>query len=460
MICSCCGYEIRDKPHPIEGGKKYVCNRCWDNPDLFFPEKLRDDARLKLLSEMADEAKKQSNPLYIKVIRLFQKDIEMYVGKMKSRDILQLSEIDKFKEEELKGYQRELYEERTSDLVEYLAKCPVAVMPGLFVSLREARFVPEGGDVGILEIPRKRGAIWIIDGQHRMGGFEKVQDRFVFARNPDIEPDLFSTLMNYELPVVFIDSRKAAERIRSIYEGKKPVIMPEDLERAIFFIVNKTQKGISPSLKDALLYRIKIGGIEGIPILRKESWRIHAAFIGISLNQDGDSSLHGKINISGKRGMRRPIQLNSFVSSLRLLFTDENFSKLSDDERLEFVKAFWNVLGEMFSPAFEETKWKEYMLLKAIGVYCLNQLAHDIFKICVEHGYPYSDESTLKKLIAPLKSFDWRIKTSPLSALSGMKGVRKGHELLLNLLNLSRNSEIINESIPKNNHVKKYVSTL
>jgi len=431
LICSCCGYEILDKPHSIEAGKKYVCDRCWNDPNLFFPEKIQDDARLKLLSKMADETRRQPNLTRLKVIRLYQKGIEMYIGKMKAKDILKLCEIDKFEEEELTGYQREIYKERTSDLVEYLAECSVAVMPGLFVSLREAKFVSQDADIGILEIPKKRGSIWIVDGQHRIGGFEKVRDRFVFDRKPDISPKLFSLLMDYELPVVFIDSRKAAEKVSNAHEGKNPVIKPEDLERAMFFVVNKTQKGINPSLKDALLYRIKIGGVDGIPILRKENWRIQAAFIGIMLSRDIDSPLRNRINISGKRDQGKPVQLNSFVSSLLALFRDKNFSNLSDMHKLRFVKAYWNVLGKMFPEAFDFKTSKDFMLLKAIGVYSLNWLAHDVFRKCIRDDLDCNDEVTLEKLLEPLRLFDWGTQTSPLSTLGGMKGVREAYRLLV-----------------------------
>ncbi len=439
MICSCCGYEIKDHPHPIENGKKYVCDKCWNNPDLFFPEKLQIDDRFKLLSEIAEESRNKSGLIQVNVIRLCQKNIEMYIGKMKSKDILQLYEIEKFKDEELNGYQRELYEERTAELVEYLTKCPIAIMPSLLVSVREAKFIPKDSDSGILEISKKKGSIWIIDGQHRIGGFEKVRDHFIFAHNPNFDSKLFKTLMEYELPVVFIDTQKTIEKIRSIAVGQ--IISPEDIERATFFIVNKTQKGINPSLKDALLYKIKMGGIEGIPALKKESWRIHAAYIGISLNQDKDSSLKDKINVSGRKGLGKPIQLNSFISSLKPLFMDKEFSRLSDQQRLNFVKSYWNALKEIFPEAFDNKTWKQQMILKAIGIYCLNWLACDIFKMCVERGACYDNEETLKKFIEPLKAFDWGNQTSPLSSLAGMKGVKIGYELLRNILHVRGKNE-------------------
>ena len=433
MICSVCGYEIKDNPHPIEGGKNYVCDRCWSNPDLFFPEKIQNDARLKLLSEIANKTRNQSDSINIRVIRLKQKNIEMYVGKMKSKDILQLYEIDKFKEEELEGYQREQYEERTSELVEYLTKCPLAIMPSLLVSLRKADFNPQNGDFGVLKIPRKKGAIWIIDGQHRIGGVNKVRDRFVFSKT--IDPLIFSDLMNYEFPVVFVDSATAAEKIGSALTLSENGFSSEDVERTIFFIVNKTQRGISPSLKDALLYRIKTSGIQGLPIIRKESWRIKAASIAITLNKDKDSPLINKINISGRRGTGKPIQLNSFVSSLRVLFFDKDFSKVSNDNKLRFLKAYWAVLKDLLPQAFEKETSREYMLLKALGVYSLNWIAKDVFQICLKQAYDSGDIETLKSLLRPLKSFDWSTQTSPLSNLGGMKGASKAYDMLLARLN-------------------------
>jgi DGQHR domain-containing protein len=431
MICSCCGYQIKGKSHSIENGKKQVCDKCWNSPSLFFAEKLKNDGRLRVLSEAAVENRNQSRSIHIDVIKLRQKDIEMYIGKMKSKDILQLYEIDKFKDEELEGYQREQYEERTSELIEYLTKCPVAVMPSLFVSLRKAKFTPRSGDFGVLEILRQRGSIWIIDGQHRVGGFEKVLNRFTFSKDPgDISPGIFSSLMNYELPVVFIDTTNATVESRNSRQEERQVISPEDLERAIFFIVNKTQKGISPSLKDALLYRIKLGGIEGIPAIRKEKWRIRAAHIGISLNREIDSPLVGMVNIGGKAGSGKPIQLNSFVSSLEPLFRCEDFTKLTDEERLRFLKNFWNILKNMFPKAFDSSTWRNYMLLKAVGVYSLNQLAYDIYKIFAANNYSLDDGEVLKKIVSPMATFDWSTDKSPFSALGGMKGARRGYEKL------------------------------
>lgn len=432
MICSCCGYDIKDEPHLLEDGR-YVCDRCWKNPSLFFPDKLEQDERFIILSKLSEE--KELSSLKVQVIRLSQKGVDMYIGKMTANELLRLCAIDRFKEEQLKGYQRQKYEERTAELVEYLTECQIPLMPALFVSVRDATFTPSDGDFGVLEIQRRKGSIWIIDGQHRIGGFEKIRSRFELMQNPKgITAQTFLGLMNYELPVVFVNSNVVAKELRDGIGDSGPDITSEDVERAIFFITNKTQKGIQPSLKDALLYRIKLSGITGIPILRKEAWRIEAAYAGIMLNQDASSPLFQRINVSGKRGLGRPIQLNSFVSSLRRLFLDENFWKLSRDNRMKFLTGYWNVLKKMFLLAFEQKTWREYMLLKAIGVYCLNWLAHDIFQTCLGYNYNYCDEDVLKGLIEPLRHFDWKNETSPFSTLGGMKGANQGYEILLETL--------------------------
>jgi len=429
MICSCCGYETKGKMHLVENGNKRVCEKCWNNPDLFFPEKIQGDQRLQLLARMAEEARNQDSSIDVSVIKLTQKRIEMYMGKMKVNEILDLYELDKFKEEELEGYQREQYEERTSELVEYLEKCPLAVMPALLVSLRKAEFESQDRDFGLLRIPRKKGSLWIIDGQHRIGGFGKIREKFIFSNG--IDASLFSNLMDYEFPVVFIDSAVATERIAKEIVLNENGFSSEDIERTIFFIVNKTQKGISPSLKDALLYRIESSGIQGLSIIEKENWRIIGAKIGITLNCEEGSPLKDKINVSGKRGVGKPIQLNSFVSSLQMLFFDKDFSKLSNDGKLKFLGAYWAVIKDLVPQAFEKKTYKDYMLLKALGVYSLHWLAKDVFQTCLKQGFDFRDVEVLKPLLMPLKSFNWSTKTSPLSALGGMKGASKAHELLL-----------------------------
>lgn len=475
MICSCCGLEIKGKIHLVDSGQKPVCENCWNSPDMFFPEKIGEDQRLTLLSKMAQETNSHPGNIEVTAIKLAQKNLEMYVGKMKITDILNVYELDKFKEEELAGYQRERYEERTLQLVDYLEKSPLAVMPALLVGLRETNFESLNDDIGVLRIERKKGAIWIIDGQHRVGGFSKIRDQFMFTKS--LGASLYSDLMEYELPVVFIDSKKASEKIKPKSCENIPSLSPEDIEKTIFFIVNKTQRGISPSLKDALLYSIKTSGIEGLAIVDKEGWRIIGAQIAISLNCKEGSPLRAKINVSGQRNSGKPVQLNSFVSSLELLFKDKEFTNLSVDEKIRFLEAFWFAIKELVPKAFEgkeelhlngeefgkrftlninrkehqKQAEEKYLLLTSLSVYSLHRIARDLLHLVTKNGHLSYQREFFKEILEPLKSFDWKAKTSPLSALGGMKGVSKGYELL---------SELIGQEKYANNPCSKLVEKI
>jgi DGQHR domain-containing protein len=428
MICTCCGYEIKGKKYSVESGKGIVCEKCWNNPDLFFPEKLKTDKHLYILSKIAAENRKKEDTLSVKVIKLEQKGALLFTGKMKVGDILDICEIDKFEEEELTGYQRERYQERTSELVDYLTNCSLAIMPAILASIREVKFQSKDSDLGILSIPRKKGAVWIIDGQHRIGGFGKIQQDFIFSNK--IDPITYSDLMNYELPVVFVDSKHSASNIVPEASSVDNDFSSEDIERTVFFVVNKTQKGIHASLKDALLYRIDKSGIRGLPAIEKEKWRISGTKIGITMNKEPESPLKDKINISGKRDAGKPIQLNSFVSSLKVLYSEEEFLKLTEKEKFEFLKSFWMIIAKQFPEAFKKGKTGDYMLLKALGIYALHYLAKDVFNECIENKCDYKQSQNLEPMLSRLSSFDWHVNTSPLSALGGMKGVNRAYEIL------------------------------
>ena len=435
MNCTCCGFEIQGKVFHTDNGKKQVCEKCWDDSAFFFPEKAKTDNRYKVLSEIAEQNRNSRKSIEVSVLRLSQKNIDLYIGKMKSKDLLKIYEIDKFKDEELEGYQREQSEDRTSELIEYLTECPIAVMPSLFVSVRNAKFKQLKGDLGVLEIPKVKGSIWIIDGQHRISGFEKIYQKFTYLRNPnDLSVETFETLMDYELPLVFIDTQRASETPKFANNHSTIQVLPEDLERAIFFVVNKTQKGISSSLKDALLYRLNVSGIEGIPAIRKEKWRIQASSLGIALNRELDSPLHGLINIGGKLGTRKPIQLNSFVSSLEVLMGNNDFSELDSEIQMKFLKNYWNSVKNMAPEAFSEESWRKYMLLKSIGIYCLHWLALDVFHICLKNNLPITSQQTLDNIVCKISPFEWKTDTSPLSTLGGLKGAKRGYEKLKSYL--------------------------
>jgi len=447
VICTCCGLEIQGNRHGpyrrLSGVMDYACDRCWNNPALLFPDKVtnssvpNDIANAYVPFPNTDEkATRQSDVLRISAVRLRQGNITAYIGKMKSADILTLYDLKRWSTMQLDGYQRGVYEERKREIARYLKDCPIPVVPAILVSIRSSNFITnDGGDVGTLEIPRRKGSIILIDGQHRVSGFEWYAEQLAETANSEQGLDWLDSIsiLNYEVPVLFLDSESAADVLERDRDqtlvGKK--VMPEDVERVVFYTLNKTQRGITPSLKDMLQFFIQKSGMRGIPAIEREGWRVDAAEIGYRINTE--MPMEGMINLSGASGMG-PVQLNSFVTSMKPLFAVKSFQNLSPEAKYDFIKVYWTVLKKLFKEGFEDCS--NHLILKSIGIYSLNWLAADIYKWCDIENVPLTEESILE-FLRPLRGFNWRSKapnTSPLKALGGTVGVRQAYRILLKRL--------------------------
>jgi len=451
VICSCCGLEIQGKPHGpyhrLSGVMDYVCDRCWNNPALFYPDKVKNylgvpnGADASVLSINANEGTVgPSSVLKVSAVKLRQGNVIAYVGKMKSAEILALYDLKRWSTMQLDGYQRGVYEERKREIARYLKNCSIPVIPAILVSIRgDSNFITnDGGDVGTLEIPRRKGSMMLIDGQHRVSGFEWYAEQLteMGAGNSGQELDRLDSMriLEYEVPVLFMDSESAAEVLerdrKQTFMGKK--VMPEDVERVVFYTLNKTQRGITPSLKDMLQFFIQKSGMRGIPAIERERWRVDAAEIGYRMNAEA-SPMEGMINLSGASGMG-PVQLNSFVTSLKPLFALRSFQNLSPEAKYDFIRVYWSVLEKLFGEGFKD--YSNYLILKSIGIYSLNWLAADIHNWCDAKNVPPTEKSILK-FLRSLRGFNWRTKPpnpSPLKAFGGTVGVRQAYRMLLKRL--------------------------
>jgi len=393
----------------------------------------------------------------IPVVRLKQQNLVLYQGKLKARDLLDLWDIKTFKEEYLtgesapSGYQREA-EGRARQISTYVAECQVPLIPSLLLAVKGPEFEEFERGYGVLKIPRKTKAITVIDGQHRGLGFDwirhSIEERkrlFPAAakgKGKKLEDEgvaELEKLLDFELPVTFVDSDGAAKIVsemidKSVIERElhQSMLTPDDVERVFFFVINKTQKSVNPSLKDVLMYTIAAAGISGIPTIAKEQWRTEVVPVVRDLHFDEKSPLYGLINLIGRRGAMQPVRLNTFVSSLAPLFTENQaFSELEKDERLQYLKAYWAVLKKMYPIAFREDTMKNYLVLRSLSVYVLNRLANDVFNWCREEGKKTPSEDDISKYLRPLQSFDWSRERSRIGAFGGQKGVDEAYKELL-----------------------------
>ncbi len=105
----------------------------------------------------------------------------------------------------------------------------------------------------------------------------------------------------------------------------------------------------------------------------------------------------------------------------------------------------------MFPATFDEKTRKEFLILRTTSIYALNYLSNDVYSWCVNDGFDPFELESIKKFLDPLNDFDWNKKTSPFAFLGGGKGVRKAHDVLLNVLSdkgISQAREIIDSRSP------------
>lgn len=392
----------------------------------------------------------------VPVVKLQQRGLLLYQGKLKARELLETWDIKHFKEEYLKprmkgpGYQRQEDKIRAEQIHKYVAECQIPLVPSILVAVKDPEFKPLDHDHGILTIPRKEGAVFVIDGQHRGLGFASIRDAIEVERrlsstargkekaSLDVKISRLEKLLNFELPTTFVDSRIASkiatEKIDTSKMEKtdKRTLNEDDVERVLFFVINKTQKSINPSLKDALMYLIHSGGIRGIPIIAKEIWRIDAVPLVRNLHYNLNSPLRGCISIMGRKGALEPVKLNTFVSSLKpLIINNTRFGELDKNQQTEYLQEYWTVLKELYPKAFDNAK--EYLLLRSLSVYALNRLASDVFDWCQTNGVKVPTRGGIRKYLNPLKDFDWS-RNGYLLGLGGQKGAIRAYGILLDEL--------------------------
>lgn len=329
------------------------------------------------------------------IIRVFVSRFEqngqvMFVGVMKSSDITRIAAVDVRDEQtNSAGYQRYRDEARCRRIAEFINQPTSTLSGSILLNLRgSSTFCDDAGNGarGTLLIPNRKGAAWIVDGQHRMGGFEYTERVFT-------------------LPVVLFENLSRRQEMIS------------------FSVINDTQKGINTSLTLSLL-----GELREHPT----DWKIQAHDILYHLNRDPDSPWFERINMTGAKGMHRPVNLASFANALKPLLRQHSlFHTMKSSDQVLLLQRFWSAIRDMFPDAWSEPS--RHILLKTFGVYSMSQVAVYVFELCAANGGDFSQER-MREYLSPLAGFDWHRDTSPFRAMGGLKGCKEATTVLIDRL--------------------------
>jgi DGQHR domain-containing protein len=124
----------------------------------------------------------------IPIIKLNQSNWKMYIGVMRAGDLFSIAEVDRLRLESLEvpkyaGYQRALDQRRVNSIRDYL-ETPDCTFPNSIIitidsdSIQNWHEIENVDEVSILTLNKEKGAVKIVDGQHRAAALDSAKEDF------------------------------------------------------------------------------------------------------------------------------------------------------------------------------------------------------------------------------------------------------------------------------------------
>lgn len=275
-----------------------------------------------------------ANAIRVPALRVVQGGMEFYAFAMDSKTLRRLCEVSRRESGNRQGYQRYLSEERIRQVGDYIKK-PRATFPNsVIVNFDKDRLRYEAtpnSSSGVLIIQDVERSAWVIDGQHRLYGFEKSEGR------------------EFDLLV-------------SAFVG-----LSVGDQATVFKVINSTQKGVNPSL----IYDL----IELTKDAEYQDERAHE--LVKALNEEGDSPWFEQIKMTGTgTGI---ISQAAFASEIKRVLQDTVFKEMKTGEQVKVLKDFFGAFRELFPDAWCS---KKHVLSKTLGLAATMRLLPKVLIHC------------------------------------------------------------------------------
>lgn len=332
-----------------------------------------------------------------------QEGVQMYAGVMSGDQLLQLSDVDvwrKSEDDEEEGYQRKPNTTRVGEVARYLEKDPKPLLPTSVLLSYRGRLTVRPCESGALCVDVPDDAkLWIVDGQHRVGGIERLvgmgRERF----------------RDYMVPVViveFADVEDEANQFRVINETMRKV--PTDLARRLL-AQGYAHVGGRRQLRETQAKRV---------------WETMAVEIIKALGSDADSPWRGRIQGPNETKSRNHVVRElSFSTSLKPILNTSPYKTHATDRLVKMIMAYWKAWEELVPEAFENPE--DYVLMKTPGIFSLHQIALHTLEVLRVRGVTSPTKNDFLNILQDLReaaqaSF-WERDNSQGAAMAGsMKG--------------------------------------
>ncbi len=327
-----------------------------------------------------------------KAIRFEQNGRVFYTTAIPANKLVELTKVDVWDPEKPKqGYQRAPSEARKRSIARYIKRDDAILPVGGLVNARpEAErddepqygsvlhFEPDSGDgeisFGTLTIPDEAVPLYIVDMQHRIGGFEVALEE-----NPE--------LGNFPLVVTIADGLSRLEEIDQ------------------FDLINTTQKKI----RTDLARRLKVIQAQDLDIrleLDKKGklWEAKGPVIADILNKSPGVWFHKILppNKSRKDMPTMIVRETSFVTSLKPILQTPYFLRQKEEHSAELIRRYWEAIRKVFPEPFENPS--DHVIQKTPGVFAFHKIAPEVFELAREKGEV--SENILFDILVNLRNID------------------------------------------------------
>lgn len=291
----------------------------------------------------------------LKVIKVEQPIGTMYIGKIKGNELCSLAKADirkLYNNDDYIGIQRELDPIRVKNIKKYLHTGDASFPNSIILNLRSEYVIEENDEY--LKITKDQNAFSIIDGQHRLAGFE----------NNEVAFEVIIT--------IFID-------------------LDDEQQALLFKTINSEQKKVNPSFKYDL---------EAYSSVKTPEKMVRELTLAFTIDQK--SPWYGRIKMSGKRdrlSSKGVISQKAFADPIvKYIYNEEDRYEIRD-----FLNIFkkenekednFDIKGVFKEDKYEQDKyifWRFYINDREEVLYkiLLNYFTalHDILKDDWEYSY-------------------------------------------------------------------------
>lgn len=287
--------------------------------------------------------------------------VELFLGVVPARELINRAKIDVYDPRSKHGYQREPSQVRAQQIARYVLAKEGMMPTAVLVNLRSsARFQPGTDGSGLLSISNGE-AFWVMDGQHRYEGL-KVAQQALDKRGKGEQ-------LEYDVPVVFC------------------LNFEQERERGVFKIVNSTAK----SVDTGLLAELEAQRVMATPPEQRVNLLSLRKTVGLDIAHylnDTAGPWQKRIRLANEpKGdvSKRPVQINTMASSLRTFLREgwvqRSYENSRDFRRLaQMVAAFWAALQELMPEAFEQVE--THAVQRPLGIYVFHSVMCDVFDRC------------------------------------------------------------------------------